>query len=69
MELLTQGNSVLLQRQDGVPNSTRSYRLVPETFKIMAVALGVLAVLTWLVIVSDKVEMPVLADPTSLYGP
>jgi hypothetical protein len=53
-----------------VRNSTRSYHPVPETFKIIAIALSGLAVLTLLVILSNKAEMPSdLVYPTSFYGP
>ena len=60
----------MLQRQDALRTSTRSYHPVPERFKIIAIALGALAVLTLLFIVSNKAEMPGdLGYPTSLYGP
>ncbi len=60
----------MLQRQDAERNTTRSERPVPETFKIIAMALAALAGLTLLLIVSDKAEMPGELDfPTSFYGP
>jgi hypothetical protein len=60
----------MLQRLDPVRNSTRSYHRFPETFKMIAIALGGLAVLTLLVMASNRAEMPGdMGDPTSLYGP
>ena len=58
----------MLQRQDAVRNSTRSFRPVPETLKI--VTLLALAGLTLPFLVSNKAEMPGDSGyPTSLYGP
>ena len=59
----------MLQRQDAL-RTKHSKLPVPERFKIIAIALGALAVLTLLFIVSNKAEMPGdLGYPTSLYGP
>ena len=60
----------MLQRQDALRTSTRSYHPVPERFKIIAIALVALAGLTLLSIVADTAEMPGHLDYlTSLYGP
>lgn len=59
----------MLQDLRHVVPDTRSSKLKPDTFKI--VALITLAALALVFLVSNKVEMPadLTIDPTILYGP